>query len=45
MIFVKWIASDMPVVQPRGQRTNIMKKIYLALRFPAVLPEGVFIIV
>ena len=24
------------------QRANIMKKIYVALRFPAVLPEGVF---
>ena len=30
------------MVLPRGQRANVKNKIYLALRFPAVLPEGVF---
>jgi hypothetical protein len=41
-IYFKWIASDIP----RGSTTELAsgynKKIFLALRFPAVLPEGVY---
>jgi len=35
ILFLKWTASDIPVVLPWGQRANMMKKINLALRLPA----------
>ena len=39
---IKWIESDIPRGLATGLASEYNEKIYLALRFPAVLPEGVF---
>ena len=39
---VKWIASDITHGLITGLASEYNEKIYLTLRFPAVLPEGVF---
>ena len=39
---VKWIVSDISRGLATGLASEYKKKICLALRFPAVLPEGVF---
>ena len=39
---IKWIANDIPRGLATGLVSEYKKIIYLALRFPAVLPEGVF---
>ena len=38
----KWIASDIPRGLATGLASEYDEKIFLALRFLAVLPEGVF---
>ena len=39
---IKWIASDIPRGIATALASEYNEKIYLTLRFPTVLPEGVF---
>jgi hypothetical protein len=40
--YCKWIASDIPRGLATGSASEYKEKIFFALRFPAVLPEGIF---
>jgi len=45
MIFVKWIASDIPPSPVTGLAREYNEKDIPGLRFQEVFPEGVFIVV